>query len=221
MKKLTSIFIVIILLLNFVSCDILTPDKGQYIKVSSINLSETNIIGYRGDTFLLSATINPSNATNSSVKWSSSAPDVASVSSIGLVTLNNPGNATISAVSADGAKAYCYVTVERNIEQVVINLSKSNAGKYLEFYCEKQNGGLWFSLGPKREYDNEKYEFNNVSCTVSGTIYAMYCGNWNNKEFYFTLFNNSTEYCRAIGSIERYSYEIVNITGTLTYYVEH
>ena len=230
MKKILSSLISLILIFNFVSCDLLLPNssdvsnKQQYVNVSSINLNQTNIIGYKGNTYLLSATINPSNATNASITWASNKPSVASVSNIGLVTFNNPGEAIISAVSADGAKAYCNVIVERNIEHVVINITMENAGKYFDFSCTKENRYITFGLTPKREYRNAQFEFQNVCYTVTGNIfYRNYNGYGFNKDFTFTLYLNRAETVMIPSehSISTYSYKIVNVSGTMSYDVEH
>jgi len=66
------------------------------------------------ETFTLTPTFNPSNATNKNVSYSSSSSTVASVDSNGLVTANSVGNATITITSQDGNKtATCSVTVEK------------------------------------------------------------------------------------------------------------
>jgi uncharacterized protein YjdB len=61
----------------------------------------------------LKATINPSNATNKGVTWSSSNKKVATVSKSGVVTAKGKGTATITVKSKDGShKAKCKVTVK-------------------------------------------------------------------------------------------------------------
>jgi len=58
------------------------------------------------------ATVKPSDALDTSVKWSTSNTSVATVSSAGKVTAVAPGAATITCASADGgAQATCNVTV--------------------------------------------------------------------------------------------------------------
>ena len=55
-----------------------------------------------GDTYQLTAIITPSTATNQNVTWSSSAPNVATVSATGLVTAIAGGEAVITARTEDG-----------------------------------------------------------------------------------------------------------------------
>jgi len=65
-----------------------------------------------GLTGTLKATINPSNATNQGVTWSSNNTSVATVSSSGVVTAKATGSATITVRTDDGGKtATCTVTV--------------------------------------------------------------------------------------------------------------
>ena len=66
-----------------------------------------------GDTEQLYASIEPSNATNKSVTWSSSNSSVVSVNSEGVVTANALGKAVITVTTVDGAKtATCTVQVD-------------------------------------------------------------------------------------------------------------
>ena len=55
-----------------------------------------------GNTLSLTATVNPANATNQSVTWTSSNPAVAMVSANGTVTAVSAGTATITVTTADG-----------------------------------------------------------------------------------------------------------------------
>ena len=67
------------------------------INVTSVVLNRSSLTLDVGETYALRATINPSNATNKTVTWSSSNSKVASVSSNGVVTGKSEGTATITA----------------------------------------------------------------------------------------------------------------------------
>jgi len=68
----------------------------------------------------LSAVVQPENATDSSVRWSSSDTAVATVDENGKVTAVGKGNAVISATTVDGGFiAQCNVTVEEDTPEVV------------------------------------------------------------------------------------------------------
>lgn len=95
------------------------PDDVVYtienkVPVTGITLNATSQELNAGQTFQLSATVAPSNATNKSVKWSSSKSSVATVSSTGLVTAVAAGSATITCEAQDGSgvKATCNITVK-------------------------------------------------------------------------------------------------------------
>lgn len=83
------------------------------IPVTSITLDHTELNMYPEDTAKLVATVNPTTATNPSVKWESNNTSVATVDNEGLVTAISAGSATITAIAIDGSNVYgsCVVTV--------------------------------------------------------------------------------------------------------------
>ena len=83
----------------------------ETVDVSSVTLNETTLNLTVGDSFTLIAIVNPSNATNGTVTWSSNASGVASVSG-GVVSAVAEGQATITA-TAGGKSATCTVTVSK------------------------------------------------------------------------------------------------------------
>jgi len=87
----------------------------KYTKVSDISLNITYTDLTVGDKLNLVANISPENADNKSINWSSSDSNIASVDENGVVTANNVGVATITAVTVDqGKSAICTVNVESN-----------------------------------------------------------------------------------------------------------
>jgi uncharacterized protein YjdB len=88
--------------------------EPEVVKVSGITLNPSeglNLI--EGNSSKITATVAPSNATNSSVKWASLSPDVATVDDSGNVTAIKAGSATITCTAVDGSgvSAVCPVTV--------------------------------------------------------------------------------------------------------------
>jgi uncharacterized protein YjdB/formylglycine-generating enzyme required for sulfatase activity len=70
-------------------------------------------------------TIEPVNATNLNVRWSSSAPAVATVSPNGTVTGIGKGTATITVTTVDGSKtAICAVSVTMTVPEILEELIK-------------------------------------------------------------------------------------------------
>lgn len=80
-------------------------------EITSVSLNYSTLTLEAGKTGKLSATVLPNSATNKSVTWSSSKPDVASVSSNGTVTAKKAGTAVITATAVNGKNASCTVTV--------------------------------------------------------------------------------------------------------------
>ena len=90
-----------------------TRSIPKLVRVSAIELSESEKTVFVGDTFTITATVKPDNAWNRTVTWSSSDPSIATVDENGTVTAIAEGEAIITAESADGVKAECKVTVEK------------------------------------------------------------------------------------------------------------
>lgn len=83
---------------------------AKTIAVTSIRLSETSIKLNKGENRTLKATVQPDNATEKTVQWTSSDNAVATVDQDGTVTATGGGKATISATSG-GVSASCSVDV--------------------------------------------------------------------------------------------------------------
>lgn len=87
-------------------------DSVTYV-VSGVSLDQSALTLTEGGTARLTAKVEPADATNQNVTWTSSAPYVAVVDASGNVTAVAEGTATITATTEDGGKtATCTVTVE-------------------------------------------------------------------------------------------------------------
>ena len=85
------------------------------VPVTDVSLTPASLSLFTGDTATLTATVQPSNATNQNVTWSSDKPDVATVDANGKVTAVGEGNTTITVTTVDGSKtATCTVTVTKS-----------------------------------------------------------------------------------------------------------
>ena len=104
-------------------CDV-TVTAGT-VAVESVSLNKSTLSLEEGATETLTATVNPSNATDKSVTWSSSNSAVAMVDANGKVTAVAAGEAEITVTTTDGAKtATCAVTVTASavaVESVSLN----------------------------------------------------------------------------------------------------
>ena len=90
--------------------------------VASVAVSPASITVNVGATYQLTATINPTTATNKKVTWRSANNSIATVSSTGLVTAIATGNVAITATSEDGAKtSSCNLSVAVPVSGVTIS----------------------------------------------------------------------------------------------------
>ena len=85
------------------------------VAVDNIKLNKTATVMNVGDTETLTVTVEPANATNKTVTWSSSNTDVATVDESGKVTAIGKGTTLITATANDdsGVQATCTVTVRK------------------------------------------------------------------------------------------------------------
>lgn len=93
-----------------------TPSTPQIIPVSGVTITSEIKDLIVGDAMYLVAQVTPSDATNKSVKWFSSNPDIAEVNESGMVLGKNVGTVTITVTTEDGGKS----------ASVTINVVKGN-----------------------------------------------------------------------------------------------
>ena len=117
------------------------------IKVTDISLNYTILSLVKGDERQLRATITPSNATDKTVKWTSSNNNVATVSDNGQVTAVGRGKATITCKANDGSgvQATCDVSVS-SVKPWTTFTFKTVEGVEMKFYS--RNDGTCFVSSP-------------------------------------------------------------------------
>ena len=133
--------------------------KTKVIPVESVTLDQTSLEMNKGASVTLVATVNPSNATDKTVTWSSSNANVASVDSEGKVTAVSAGSATITA-NASGKEATCAVTVVVPVTGIELNATELsiNKGERFIFYATlipddaTDRTVSWFSENAKIAY---------------------------------------------------------------------
>ena len=89
------------------------PTQPTIIAVTGITLNKSNLSLKVGESDTLVANVQPTNATNKNVTWSSSNDGVATVTN-GNVRAVGSGTATITA-TVDGKNVSCVVTVTKNV----------------------------------------------------------------------------------------------------------
>lgn len=114
----------------------ITIDEQTNVPVSDVTLDRTVIELFVGDSESLIATVEPNNATNKNVTWTSSDGAVATVDASGNVTAVAPGTTTINATSADGGKtATCTVTVIAKTSEFSVSPTTLNFGSVYVGYA--------------------------------------------------------------------------------------
>lgn len=103
-------FMAVLATFTFVACD---DDKVETVPVTGVTVSPTALELKEGTTGTLTAAVIPSNATVTTVVWSSSNEGVATIDD-GIVTAVAEGTATITAKTDDGGfTGACIVTVTK------------------------------------------------------------------------------------------------------------
>ena len=131
--------------------------------VSSVTLDNNSLTLGVAASKQLTATVQPSTATNRNVVWSTSNPEVATVNSDGLVTGIKAGAATITVTTEMGNKqAVCNVrVVEPKLEAVDLGLSVKWASMNVGATKPEEYGDFfaWGETKPKKSYTWSTYKY--------------------------------------------------------------
>ena len=100
--KTKNVYIVVfaVLALFFAGCDVFSNN----VAVTGVSLDTTSLSLDVGGSRILTPNVEPANATNRFVSWSSSNPAIAAVSAAGVVTALAEGTATITVTTRDGGR---------------------------------------------------------------------------------------------------------------------
>ena len=91
------------------TCTVTVSDSG--IPVQSVTLNTSSCSLFVNDQVTLLATVNPSDATDKTLTWTSSNPSVATVDANGTVKAIGDGTAVITVTTNNGKTAQCQITV--------------------------------------------------------------------------------------------------------------
>lgn len=123
------------------SCEVTVTAKT--VKATGVALSKSVLSLSVGSTSYLYATVRPTGA-NKSVRWTTSDPSVATVSSSGKVTGVKTGTATIIATTVDGGyTASCRVTVTTKTITKTIYFKNSTGKQIDELYFVESGSSSW------------------------------------------------------------------------------
>lgn len=158
---------------------ILKPVTGITVSPSSAMLRAH---GYQGDSIQLSADVTPSDAGNTSVTWSSSNTNVATVSSTGLVTAgSNTGNAVITAKANDGSN--CSGSCSVKVVHIVLSQTSANliVGQTLQLSANISPSGIAYGW---KSSDTSK-----ATVSSTGKVTAIAPATGNNRVYVYCTVN--------------------------------
>ena len=178
MKRLIYLSIAALMVLAAVSCD---EEKGQEqedisILVQELILSPKSAQLTLAELLTITPTVNPPEATDKNLQWTSSRPDVATVEN-GVVKALAPGETVITAKTMDGSdiEEQCTVYVKDHwvdlglpsgLKWAICNLGAFNVADYGDYFA-------WGEVVPKDDYSWSSYKW-----CVNGNASALtkYCG---------------------------------------------
>lgn len=148
---------------------------GEIIHVTQVRLDITEEYLTVGDDLQLTATVLPANATDLSVKWTSTDNAVATVDGTGRVTALAEGTAVITATSNEGGKkASCQITVEargvRFSAPAFTNVTSSTAqvsGTIRPIEMEVEEAGICYSTEPAPTVADQKVRLSTGDVTYT------------------------------------------------------
>ena len=114
------------------------------IEPTGITVDKDDVTIGVGESFTITATVLPENATDKTVTWDSSNPSVATVDANGMVTGVAPGNASIVAHSSNERTAICHV---------IVTASQTATKAALRKFYDAMDGPHWKI---ERKWDDSK-----------------------------------------------------------------
>lgn len=154
------------------------PEEPKPVEVTSIKLSATTLNLEVGQNSTLTATVNPSNATNKTVTWTSSNKSVATVDSNGKVTAVGAGTATITA-TAGGKSVSCTVTVKNKVTYSVqwVKLDGSAIEQYKLYIISSEgkyvNGTLEITTIAGKTFEEEVTTNGSANAYIKSAIKSV------------------------------------------------
>lgn len=112
-------------------CKITVGTGEDELKVEEISLNPTLKVMDVNDTFQLSVSITPANATNKAIRWVSTNPDVFTVDPDGKVTAKGVGFGSVVALSKSGCQlAFCNILVKGTSTNLALGAMASASSYY-------------------------------------------------------------------------------------------
>ena len=159
------------------------PVVDTTVSVTGVSLNRTSLILTEGDSSSLTATVNPSNATNKNVTWASSNSSVVTVDMNGNIKAIKAGTATITVTTEDGGHT-AQATIAVNAKPVVdttVSVTGVSLNKTSLTLTEGDSSSLTAIVSPNNATNkNVTWASNNssiVSVDQNGNIKALKAGN--------------------------------------------
>ncbi|MBO4476505.1 MAG: Ig-like domain-containing protein [Bacteroidales bacterium] len=150
-----------------------------FVPVTGVKLDKTELELIKGEEYSLTATVEPAGATNPSVSFSSSDPEVAGVDASGCVKALKPGSAVITVKTDEGDyTASCAVTVIRASQDKVYYFCKGEL-LYLDGEPDPLNGAF--------DEDKIKLYYIMAICADGQSLYSheAYYDSWNHEYIFY------------------------------------
>lgn len=168
------------------------------ILVSNVVLNVTKEELMKSETIQLSAIVSPENATNKSVKWSSSNVNVATVDNNGLVTAVSSGLCDITATAMDGSNVMvsCRINVLGDVLYIDDAVSVPSGTLVLPIQLQNMTDitGLQFELQIPEGVnvaENKNGEYL-VSMSERANDHSVMCSKLSNGNYQFIVFSASS-----------------------------
>lgn len=147
-------------------------------QIDSVTLSQTDVTVNRGTQYILTATVSPANAPNKSITWTSSNPNIATISGTGTeatITAITAGFTEITATTEEGNRtAVCTVRVELSGRMMRTSLmatssTDSDSSEMVEGVVVPESEEVLYFASPSSGIDttgmsegNSFYDYSNV-----------------------------------------------------------
>ena len=125
------------------------------VPITDVALSKTSLLIKVGSSDTLKVVISPLDATSTNLKWTSENPAIATVSKEGVVTGVAPGNATITATTADGKiTTTCAVNT---IKWTIYQPNHSYSDYQRNFVVADAEGNIWCGSADLNKFDGTNW----------------------------------------------------------------
>lgn len=189
--------------------------EPKTVAVSLVTMDKSSLALNIGQTGTLKATVNPSNATNQAINWTSSDTKVATVDRNGKVTAVGAGTAVIKAHSADNSKAVgsCTVTVTKDYKPVDVSYithvqNQGWQGKLDTISGWASNGKIAGTSGMALRLEGIKIVLNTPEDIDLGIQYTTHC-----QDYGWLPWSSNGDMSGTEGESKRLEAIMIKLTG--------